>query len=156
MIFRWLMELHVAGCAAAIGNNNTGLVGSGFRLTLMAVKVFPESFDTVIAAGVAYAIDNGADVINLSLGGYGGGELYVPVFREANERNIGIVCSAGNENTNIDIFPRVPVGVDGDGNWVTGVAATNNNDTKAEFSNYGTQHVDISAPGVTVLFHSAG
>jgi subtilisin family serine protease len=143
---------HVAGIAAAIANNGVGVAGTGYSMTIMPVQVGDYYiFNSDAVAGVAYAIDNGAHVMNMSFGGFGYDPTYDVVFKEAYENNIGLVISAGNDNIDIDTYPYSPVCNDGDNNWVTGVAATDFRDVKASFSNYGRDRVDISAPGVNIL-----
>jgi hypothetical protein len=142
---------HVAGCAAAIANNGIGVAGTGYRLTIMPLKVFPYSFDSTIASAVIYASNNGADILNLSLGKFGYSPVMEFAFRIAHQKGIGIVVSAGNDDLNTDVYPVAPVNADGDDNYVLGVAATDSDDVRAEFSNFGTRYVDIAAPGVDVL-----
>jgi len=145
---------HVAGLAAAIGNNGVGVVGSGYNLTIMPVKVLGDSgFGTLNALllGIVYAADNGADVINMSLGF----PVFVPeidpAIQYAVEKDVVVVAAAGNDDSNLDRFPQSPVCNDGNDNWVLGVAAVDSSDRKASFSNYGQQYVDVAAPGVNVL-----
>jgi serine protease len=133
---------HVAGTIAQATNNSWGVVGIAYEATLMPLKVLAESGDgTVadIAEAIKFAADNGADVINMSLGGSGESQLMKKAIGYAHKKGVVIIASAGNENRNGASYPaRYP--------HVIGVSATAPNNEKAPYSNYGAG-VDISAPG---------
>lgn len=138
---------HVAGIAAADTNNSRGIAGIGYNCMVMPLKVFPNSYDDVIAKAVIYAADNGARVITMSLGGYGSPN---PAFQAAvnyayNKGSI-ITASAGNDGTNNDTRPHYP----SDYNNVICVGSSDRFDQKSTFSNYGLR-VDIAAPGTDIL-----
>ena len=135
---------HVAGIIAAKADG-VGSVGVAPNVQLIIVDVFgyhDERFGATSAdliAGIQYAVSNGARVINMSLGGY-----YTNTAEEQavnNAVNAGVVCiaAAGNDNTTATHYPS-------DFNACISVIATDRNDNRASYSNYGTAK-DISAPG---------
>ncbi len=149
----------IAGIIGAEGNNHKGISGIAWQVNLMPLKVLDElgsgNVRDVIRA-IDYAINNGADIINLSFVGLD----YSPSLQAAIERayNAGvlIVAAAGNEQANnngydVNKNPLYPVCNDGPfgKNMVIGVAATDGLDQKANFSSYGSNCVDITAPGVS-------
>jgi hypothetical protein len=153
---------HVSGCIGAATNNGTGVAGQDWACKLMAVKVFDDyangQADSVIIQGFQYAIDNGANVVNMSLGGPGYDPAWDAPMAEARGRGIVVVCAAGNDDWQFldsQYSWYSPVCNDGPDNYVLGVAATDSNDVKADFSNYdgstGRTFVDVSAPGVTIM-----
>ena len=145
---------HVAGIAAAITDNataNGSVAGVGWNCKIMPVKVLDNSgsgWPSDIAAGIEFAALNGADVINLSLGG-SYSSYFQSCINNAYAADCVIVAAAGNSGQNIDLNQLSPVCNDGsDGvNRVVGVAATNHNDAKSYYSNFGARYVDVSAPG---------
>ncbi len=139
---------HVAGIIAAKGNNGEGVVGVAPDIHLIAVDVFSESdgkwtaTTANIISGVEFAVDNGARVINLSLGSYSEDTAENDAINAAAASGVLVVASAGNESTNAAHYPS-------DIDSVLGVIATDMNDTIASYSNYGAAK-DISAPGGSV------
>ncbi len=146
----------VAGLAAAIGNNGFGTAGVSWRTTIMPVQVFPDDGGASVSQvieGIDYAIDNGADIINLSVGGTYA-DSFTPVMAEAYNAGIFVVAAAGNggrQLTDDSSTWESPVCNDGAGNHVFGVAATDRNDLRASFSNYdgsgARTFVEACAPG---------
>ncbi len=141
---------HVAGLIAASGNNNGGVVGIMQEgASLMAIKVLNSQGKgnvSSIVNGILYAIDNNADVINLSVGGNSPNELYAEVIRRAYAKNIPIISAAGNDNNLVSPFVQSIAGF-GESPGVIVVGSINAHDlSKSKFSNYGDM-VDISAPG---------
>ncbi len=136
---------HVAGIAAAITNNHTGLAGVGYNSSLMNVKVLDdtgEGQDSWVADGVIWAADNGAKVINLSLGGPDSSRILEDAINYAWNKGVVVVASAGNDGNNSPTYPAYYT------NCIS-VAATDQNDNKATFSTYGTW-VDVAAPGLSI------
>jgi subtilisin family serine protease len=143
---------HVSGTIGAIGNNGIGTTGVMWNAQIMALKFldangFGSTFDAIEA--IVYAINNGAKLTNNSWGG-GGFSLFLKEAIEASG-NAGMlfVTSAGNSGKNTDISPHYPSSYDLDN--IISVAATDHNDNKASFSNYGKVSVDNGAPGVSIL-----
>src|SRR6185436_7864531 len=100
---------------------------------------------------------NGASIINLSLGGSGfpNNATMANAIAYAYNKNVLIVAAAGNDTAslglNLDTNPVYPVCADNGQNMVLGVAASDFQDHKAAFSNFGIQCVDITAPGKKIL-----
>jgi serine protease len=133
---------HVAGTIAQSTNNGYGVAGIAYRATLMPLKVLDEfGSGTVsdIAEAIRFAADHGADVINMSIGGFGDSPVLREAIDYAYQRKVVIVAAAGNANTNAAAFPaRYPN--------VIAVAALDAAGAKAPYSNFGAG-VDLSAPG---------
>ena len=145
----------VAGIIGAMTDNNQGVAGVMWNLKIMPIKVAGEhsigpfhweaAYEWDIAEGIDWARENGADVINLSLGGYEEWWYFWddPVKHAvANAFNVGIVVVAamGNDNTSQVHYPA--------GYFETiAVGATNSGDNRASFSNYG-HYIDVVSPGV--------
>ena len=132
---------HVAGCADAVTDNGVGVAGPGFKCKFMPVKIADASGSLTKAyEGIAYAADNGCQIINCSWGGAGGGSFGQNIIDYAtNNQNCLVVVAAGNNNSSLEFFPAAYPNA-------LCVAATNSNDSKASFSNYGT-YIDVCAPG---------
>jgi serine protease len=133
---------HVAGTIAQSTNNNIGVAGIAYEASLMPLKVLSNGGGgTVadIAESIKFAADNGADVINMSLGGGGESQLMREAIDYAHQKGVVIIAAAGNANQNSASYPaRYP--------HVIGVAALDATGHKAPYSNFGAG-VDISAPG---------
>ncbi|WP_264196518.1 S8 family serine peptidase [Microseira wollei] len=97
---------HVAGIIAA-ENNGFGTTGVAFNAKIMPVRVLGESggSQSDIAAGIRYAVDNGADVINLSLGGDFTSRQEANAIRYAAEKGVVVVMAAGNESKSQPVYP---------------------------------------------------
>ncbi len=135
---------HVAGIAAGALNNGTGIAGIGGNVSIMAVKASNTDvfYDDDIAEGIYWAVDHGARVINLSLGGEDFSNTLEDAVNYAINHNVVVIAAAGNDATNVPMYPAAF-------NGVIAVAATDSNDLPASFSNKGT-YIDISAPGVGI------
>ncbi len=137
---------HVAGIAAATGDNGIGVAGVSWNVRLLVAKVLDKNgqgTDTNVSQGIVWSANNGASVINLSLGSYYDSKLVADAVKYAQRRGALVVAAAGNDSSD---YPSYPAALPG----VVGVAATTPSDTRASFSNYGSD-VDISAPGTHVL-----
>ena len=150
---------HVAGTIAATGNNTIGVPGVAYGVKIMALKVFPDlatlASDADIISAINYAVENNAHIINMSLGG-GGAEDPVLTTAVANAVNAGVlvVAAAGNESANNDTTPVWPANYANHSSTRTGVisvAATDQADQLASFSNTGASTVSVGAPGVNIL-----
>ncbi len=133
---------HVAGTVAQSTNNNYGVAGIAYEASLMPLKVLSAGGGgTVadIAEAIRFAADNGADVINMSLGGAGESKLMEEAIDYAHQKGVFLVAAAGKSNQNSAGYPaRYP--------HVVGVSALDPAGDKAPYSNFGAG-VDISAPG---------
>ena len=138
---------HVAGIIAAAGNNGTGVIGVSPEAKVMAVKTMNNTgrgYTSNVANGILYAARNGADVINLSLGEKGYSQQLKDAVDEVTSMGVVVVAAAGNDNA--DAMDYTPANL----NNVITVAATDAQDNKALFSNWGSC-VDVAAPGVDIL-----
>jgi len=141
-----------AGIIAAATNNNLGMAGLTWRGKLMPVKGSDASGNGPISwtvQGMLYAAENGADIINLSVGNYGYQELWQDAADYCYAVACVLVAACGNDGA--DPISFAPAGMP----HVVCVAATDRDDARASFSNYG-RVVDISAPGQYVLALKAG
>lgn len=133
---------HVAGTIAQSTNNNYGVAGVAYEASIMPLKVlsaFGGGTVADIAEAIRFAADNGADVVNLSLGGAGESQVLEEAVNYAYNKGVVVVAAAGNESRNSASYPaRYP--------HVISVAATGPSGEKAPYSNFGAG-VDISAPG---------
>ena len=133
---------HVAGTIAQSTNNGYGVAGIAYRAKLMPLKVLSRGgFGTIsdIAEAIRFAADNGADVINMSLGGGGDSKLMREAIDYAHEKGVVIVAAAGNEGRDSASYPALYPNV-------IGVSAIGPDEQKTSYSNYG-EGVDIAAPG---------
>ncbi len=136
---------HVAGIIGAKPNNGQGISGVAPGVSLIAVDVFDGdgAWTVDVIEGMQYAVANGADVINMSLGGPGISTSFEDAITDAVNKGVVCVVAAGNDNTSIYYSPS-------DCTDAISVIATDQNDNRASFSNYGPLK-DISAPGVDIL-----
>ncbi len=137
---------HVAGIAAAVTNNGRGVAGVSWGARIMPVKVLDAAGNGTfadVAAGITWAADHGAQVINLSLGGTSASSVLQDAVDYASAKGVVIVAAAGNYGANFVLYPaRFPN--------VIAVAATDSTNARADFSDYGPE-VDVAAPGVDIL-----
>lgn len=143
---------HCAGTVGAVGNNQRGVAGVCWTVQLMALRGGSTAdglAQSDTAAAVRYASDNGADVISASYGGIGFSQTARAAIEYANEQGVLFVAAAGNDGSNNDTVPQYPAGYNLPN--IISVAATDQNDQLADFSNYGKTSVDLAAPGVDIL-----
>ncbi|MBI2410378.1 MAG: S8 family serine peptidase [Candidatus Kerfeldbacteria bacterium] len=141
---------HVAGIIAA-EDNSIGVRGVAPSAAVMAVKVLDSEgygYDSNIADGIRYAVDNGADIINLSLGSSLASNTLKEAVDYAVAAGVLVVAAAGNENS--FTLPSYPANYAG----VVSVGALTEDGEKAYFSNWG--KVDIMAPGDDILSTTPG
>ncbi len=133
---------HVAGTIAQSTNNNFGVAGIAYEANIMPLKVLGASGGGTIsdiAEAIIFAADNGANIINMSLGGGGESKLMQEAIDYAYSKGVVIIAASGNSNRNAAFYPaRYPK--------VIAVSATGSTNEKAPYSNYGAG-VDIAAPG---------
>lgn len=143
---------HVAGTIGAVGNNGRGVSGIMQQVSLMAVKCLGDGgygWSSGLIAGIYYAVDNGARVINASWGGSGRLQAMADALAYAESRGVIFVAAAGNDRRDNDQQPFYPASYEGDN--IVSVAATDTKDSVAWFSNWGSTRVDLFAPGVDIL-----
>ena len=138
---------HCAGTIAAL-NNDKGIVGVAYNAKLMGVKGLSDqgygsTWDLVQA--VQWAVDNGADVLSNSWGGWGDSQTLRDVFQYAYDRGVTSIAAAGN-SYQTDALLFMPAMFD----TVITVGASDANDELAYFSNIGPK-IDVVAPGVSIL-----
>jgi serine protease len=135
---------HVAGTIAQTTNNGVGTAGLAFCASLMPIKVLnKQGFGTVanVAEGIRFAADEGAQVVNLSLGGPIKSKILEDAVRHAVSKGVVVVAAAGNSGRSVG-WPAAYPGV-------VAVSATDAADRIAWFSSRGPE-VSIAAPGVAV------
>ena len=132
----------VAGIIGAVTNNSRGVAAYCWECRVMPVKVLGSGgagWHSDIADGIAWAADNGARVINMSLAGASGTKTLESAIRYADRRGVVIVASAGNSGSTTPTYPAAYP-------EVIGVAGSNQYDTFYSWSNRG-PWVDVAAPG---------
>ena len=142
---------HVAGIIAAKGNNNTGISGVMWSAKIMVLRFLgvTGTGDVARAAeAIEYAVDNGARIINASWGGYDYSATVYSAINYAKQHNVLFIAAAGNESNNNNISPFYPASYNLPN--IISVAATDQNDQLAYFSNYGSTNVHLAAPGVSI------
>lgn len=151
---------HVAGIIAAKRGNNIGIDGVADNVAIMAIRAVPDGDerDKDVANAIRYAVDNGAQVINMSFGkAYSPNTEYVyDAITYANDRGVLLVHAAGNGAANNDEeanFPNDYIGRKKTmSNWIEVGASSwgSENNYIGNFSNYGKKNVDLFAPGVKI------
>jgi subtilisin family serine protease len=154
---------HVSGIVAASRNNDTGIDGVADAVKIMMVRVVPDGdeYDKDVALAIRYAVNNGAKIINMSFGkAYSPEKYWVDsAVAYAEQNDVLLVHSAGNENYNLDsitVFPNANLAAykKNASSFITVGASSDTLITEAniaaDFSNYGKQTVDLFAPGVKI------
>ena len=151
---------HVAGIVGANRNNTIGIKGIANDVKIMVIRTVPDGDerDKDVANSVYYAVDNGAQIINMSFG-----KAYSPnkdivdaAFKYAEKKGVLIVHAAGNDGQNNDVKKNFPnanylKSKKSCSTWIeVGASSWENEDFAAGFSNYGEKSVDVFAPGVEI------
>lgn len=152
----------VSGIIGANRNNNIGIKGIADNIEIMAVRAVPDGDerDKDVANAIRYAIENGAQIINMSFG-----KAYSPqkevvdeAIKLAEEHDVLLIHASGNDHQNIDVEPSYPsvYNVNDEiltNNWIEVGASymKKKKDFAASFTNYGTKTVNIFAPGVNII-----
>jgi glycine betaine/choline ABC-type transport system substrate-binding protein len=144
---------HVAGIVAA-ARNGRGVVGVAPRAKLMIVKALADNGAGTTggaAEGIRYAADNGARIINLSLGGDTPDKRLDEAIKVAEAAGALVVCSAGNDGRDIDDKPSYPAAIPAQN--LLAVASTDPDSGKgiSSYSNFGRFAVQVAAPGAGIL-----
>jgi len=137
---------HVAGITAASTNNGEGIAGVAWNCRVLPVKSMDSEgygFISWIVEGIQWAVDNGADVINLSLGAYEPSQSLEDAVRYAFQEGVVVVAAAGNDSDSV----LYPAAYDA---YCLAVAATDYDDLRPDWSNSGPE-IDVAAPGERVL-----
>ncbi|OEU75948.1 MAG: alkaline serine protease, partial [Desulfuromonadales bacterium C00003093] len=141
----------VAGSAGAISNNATGVAGVAWANPIMPLVVLDSSnwaTYTNISNAIIYAVNNGAKVVNISIGGSSFSYTLDNAINYAWNNGVLVFASAANYNTSTPYYPAACSNA-------VAVAATDSADNKASFSNYG-DWITITAPGVSILTTNNG
>lgn len=135
---------HVAGIAGAVTNNGTGIASLGYAVKILPVKIASNATGVLSGGldGVYYAMRSGADVISMSWGLRNDVAAFRSLIQQAAASNIVLVAAAGNDGDQTLQYPAAYP-------QVISVGATDQNDHKAGFSNFGST-VDVMAPGVDI------
>jgi subtilisin family serine protease len=148
---------HVAGTIGAVGNNNLGVIGVDYQARIMALRASSDGQtlpDSAVIEAIQYATmmkGRGVNIvaINESFGGGGSNSTEVAALQAAGSAGIIVCCAAGNSTNDNDTTLFYPASYRLTNMIV--VAATDQNDALAFFSDYGTNSVDVGAPGVNIL-----
>ncbi len=135
----------MAGIAAASTNNGIGVAGLGRDSTIMNVKVLNDSgggYYSWVAAGIIWAADNGAEIINMSMGGKSHSQVLEDAVNYAWSKGVVVVAAAGNSGTSSPFYPAYYTDC-------IAVAATDSMDNVASWSSFG-DWVDVAAPGASI------
>jgi cell wall-associated protease len=151
----------VSGIIAAIRDNGEGINGIAGSAEIMVLRAVPDGdeYDKDIALAIRYAVDKGANIINMSFGkSFSPHKKFVDeAVQYAGKNNVLVVHSAGNDANNIDEAVQYPSRTFLDGtvapNFITVGATAEYRDDYfvADFSNYGRKNVDLFAPGVDIV-----
>ncbi len=158
---------HIAGVIGALRNNFIGIKGMNAEVKMMAVRFLGANgggSDWGAQQAVYYVVDMAKRfpdhrfIMNCSWGSSGrdakddGNDFILEAFRKADEANIFSAIAAGNDSLSTEFSEFYPANYSVKLASIVSVAATNNNDQLADFSNYGHRSVQVAAPGV--LIHS--
>ena len=145
---------HVTGTLAQSTNNSLGTAGIAHNCSIMPVKVLSRrgvGSYTDIAAGIYFATDNGADIINMSLGGVSDSTTLRNAVAYAYNQGVTIICAAGNDYE-YGNPPAYPAAYD---QYCIAVGATTLGQSRAYYSNTGS-YLDLAAPGGDIRFDQDG
>lgn len=151
---------HVSGIIAADRKNNLGIKGIADNVKIMVVRAVPngDERDKDVANAILYAVDNGAQIINMSFGKSfsPNKETVDKAVRYAEQKGVLMIHAAGNDAEDIDTEKNYPSRIYADGkeakNWIeVGASAWGSDeDFVGSFSNYGKKSVTLFAPGVEI------
>ena len=148
---------HVSGTIAAVGNNGIGVSGVNWSAQIMPLKFLSARGSGTTADAISaldYAVMMGARISNNSWGGGAFSQALFDAIAAAQSAGHLFVAAAGNDGVNTDVTPSYPASYDLDN--IVSVAATDDNDALASFSNFGAVSVDLGAPGVSILSTTPG
>ncbi|PIZ72431.1 hypothetical protein COY07_03290 [Candidatus Peregrinibacteria bacterium CG_4_10_14_0_2_um_filter_43_11] len=136
---------YIAGVIAAHSDNANGITGLCWNCSILPVKVmnqYGKGTDADVANGIIWATDQGADIINLSVGGYAYSQTLLDAVTYAQQHDVLVIAAGGNHGIPVPMYPA---------NYpdVIGVSATDSNNELWSGSNTG-EHIDLAAPGVNV------
>lgn len=141
----------VAGIIGAVGNNSRDGAGVAWQVRLMNLRVADNKgtgYVSGLAPAIRYAVENGADIINLSINSDSDDAELTEALRLAVDRGVAVFAAAGNLGQSYSQIRSFPVCSDGDEEkqWVIGVSAVGEDRRLSQFSSYG-DCIDLTAPG---------
>ena len=140
---------HVAGIIGAVGDNDTGVAGVNWQVSIMPLRfITAAEYGTTADAieAIEYADANGADIINLSWGG----PSYSQALKDAiDAADALVVCAAGNDGRELDTSPVYPASYDSAN--ILSVSASDADDHPAAFTNFSDGLADVAAPGTNIF-----
>jgi len=142
---------HVSGTIGAVGNNGIGVAGVVQNVQMMALKFLSANgsgWTSDAVRALDYAVANGAVISNNSWGGGGNSSTLNAAIDRAQAAGHIFIAAAGNAGSNNDLTPSYPASYTQTN--VISVAATDQNDQLAWFSNFGATSADVAAPGVSI------
>lgn len=149
---------HCAGTIGAVGDNGVGVAGVNWDVSIMAMKVFrPDlgAYDSDILDAIDYVLAqkaNGENIVavNASYGSYGGDQAdpMNAAIQSLGDAGIVFCAAAGNDGIDNDVAPHFPSSYNASN--IIAVAASDQDDQLATFSNFGATSVDLAAPGVNI------
>jgi len=143
---------HTSGTIGALGDNGVGITGINWNVKIVCIKFLSSGGSGSTAGAISsvdYATQMGVDLTSNSWGGGGFSQALYDSIANAGVNEMAFVAAAGNSGVNTDTSPNYPSSYDLAN--IVAVAATDNNDGLASFSNYGAVTVDLGAPGVDTL-----
>ncbi len=141
---------HCAGTIGGTGDNGVGVAGVNWNASIMGVKFLSASGGGSLADAIKaidWATNNGAQIMSNSWGGGGFSQALADSIKRATDKGILFIAAAGNDGRNNDSSATYPANYPG----VIAVAASNNVDGMAGFSNYGLRTVHLMAPGENIF-----
>ncbi|CAM3005828.1 S8 family peptidase [Rariglobus hedericola] len=142
---------HCAGTIGALGDNDVGVVGVNWQVSLVPIKFLDSHGDGATSdavAAITYATNLGLELTSNSWGGDAYSQILYDTIAQVNAANRLFVAAAGNDGRNNDVLPAYPASFNLPN--IISVAATDRSDALASFSDYGASSVDLSAPGVGI------
>lgn len=142
---------HVAGIIGARGDNERGVSGVCWQADIVSIRFLDadgQGSSATSAEGIVYAVDVGARIVNASYGTDQPSDIEQRAVDYARDHGVLIVAAAGNDGRDTDAKANYPASYPGDN--IISVAATDEHDHLADFSNYGAASVDLAAPGTDI------
>ena len=133
---------HVTGTIAQVTNNSIGVAGVAPKVRIMPLKVLSANGSGSVAGiadAIRYAADNGAKVINMSLGGAFPSSVLKKAVKYAHDKGVTVICAAGNESRGKVAYPAAYPGA-------VAISATREDEATTFYSNWG-KEIDLAAPG---------
>jgi thermitase len=150
---------HVAGVIGAVGNNGKGIAGVCWKAKIMSVRVLDDTgagFTADVVSGINFAVANGAKVINMSLGITSYDQSLADAITSASQAGVVMAVAAGNSGLDNEANEIYPCNLPDSG--IICVAALDQKNALADYSNFGASKVDVGAPGTNIasLWNGAG